>query len=184
MSDFRKPKKSWRKNRKNENRFQSFQRLPLGYTITEYELPTPSGAGDYSWRDLKSDFLRGGGGSGPLSMGSPLKMAQVRLRFRFFRFQISAAIIFDPRGSWKLIFGDCVSQGHSFKLLEPIFIFPIFSPRIFDFWKSGILKNPKFRPITGFPIVTKTRKSSPKRNFRFFGVSVYPGPHCSDYYTF
>ena len=57
MSDFQKPKQSWRKNRKNENRFQPFQRLPLGYTITEYELPTPSGAGDYSWRDLKSEFL-------------------------------------------------------------------------------------------------------------------------------
>ena len=32
-----------------------------------------------------------------------------------FRLQICPAIIFDPRGSWKLIFGDYVAQGHSLK---------------------------------------------------------------------
>ena len=145
MSDFQKTKKYWQKNRKNENRFQAFQRLPLGYTITEYELPTPSGAEDYSWRDLKSDFLGGDGGSGPLSMGSPLKMAQIRSRFPDFRLQISPAIIFGPRGSWELIFGDCVAQGHCLKLLEPIFIFSIFSPNIFRFLKIRHPKTPKFR---------------------------------------
>ena len=95
------------------------------------------------------------------------------------RLQICRAIIFDPRGSWKLIFGDCVAQGHCLKFSEPIFIFSIFSPKIFRFLKIRYLKTPKFRPIIGFPIVTKTRKSAQKCNFRFFGVPNNPGPHCS-----
>ena len=64
--------------------------MPLGYTITEYELPTPSGVEDYSSADLKSGFFGGVEGSEPLSMGSPLKMAQVRPRFPdFVRFSTS-----------------------------------------------------------------------------------------------
>ena len=52
--------------------------MPLSYTITEYELLTPSGVEDYSCGNLKSEFFGGVEGSEPLTMGSPLKMAQVR----------------------------------------------------------------------------------------------------------
>mgnify|MGYP000041137694 CR=1 FL=1 len=58
--------------------------MPLGYTITEYELPTPSGVEDYSCPNLKSGFFGGVEGSEPLTMGYPLKMTQVRPRFRYF----------------------------------------------------------------------------------------------------
>ena len=61
------------------------------------------------------------------------------------RLEISAAIIFDPRGSWKLIFGDCVAQGQSLKCLEAIFIFSICSPKTFRFLKIRHPKTPKFR---------------------------------------
>ena len=64
--------------------------MPLGYAIPEYELLTPSGSEDYSWRDLESGFFGGDEGSGPLSTGSPLKMAQIRPRFPdFARFSTS-----------------------------------------------------------------------------------------------
>ena len=153
--------------------------MPLGYTITEYELPTPSGAEDYSWRDLKAKIWQNLGisaGSEPFSMEIPLKLVQSPRHPQKSRLQICRAIIFDPRGSWKLIFGDCVAQGHSLKSWEAIFDFSIFSPKTFRFLKIRHLKNRKFRPIIGFPIVTKTRKSAQKCNFRFFGVPNNPVP--------
>ena len=125
--------------------------MPLGCTITEYELPTPSGAEDYSCRDLKSGFLGGDQGSGSLARGFPLKMVQNPRHPQKSGLQNSAAIIFDPRGSWKLIFGDCGAQGHCLKLSEPIFIFSIFSPTIFRFLKIRHPKNPKFRISIDFP---------------------------------
>ena len=153
--------------------------MALGYTTTEYELPTPSGVEDYSCGNLKSKIWESQPDLSHFQWRSHCKWFRTLDTAQKIRLQISTAIIFDPRGSWKLIFGDCVAQGHSLKLLEPIFIFSIFSPRIFDFWKSGILKPPKFRPIIGFPIVTKTRKSAQKCKFRFSGVPNNPGPHCS-----
>ena len=103
MSDFQKPKQSWRKNRKNENRFQPFQRLPLGYTITEYELPTPTGAEDYScavarakiWRNLR--FSRE---SEPFSMGIPLKVVQNPRHLQ--KIRTSARRSYNLRPQWEL----------------------------------------------------------------------------------
>ena len=125
--------------------------MALGSTITEYELPTPSGVEDYSCGNLKSGFWGDIRGSKPFSLGFPLKMVQNPRHPKKSRLQISTAIIFYPRESWKLIFGDCVAQGHCLKLSEPIFIFSIFLLKIFDFWKSDIRKYRKFRICIDFP---------------------------------
>ena len=61
------------------------------------------------------------------------------------RLQIWTAIIFDPRGSWKLIFGDCVAQGHCLKFLEPIFMFSIFR-RFFLVFENLHLEKSKIPP--------------------------------------
>ena len=77
--------------------------MVLGYTITEYELPTPSGAEDIGWRDLKSGFFGGDEGSGPLSTGSPLKMAQIRSRFPdFVKFSTSNLASYNLRPQGEL----------------------------------------------------------------------------------
>ena len=78
--------------------------------------------------------------------GSRWKWSRTLVTPQKSRLQISPAIIFGPRGSWKLIFGDCVAQGQSLKWLEAIFIFSIFSPRFFRFLKIWKLENPEISP--------------------------------------
>ena len=151
--------------------------MPLGYTITEYELPTPSGSEDYSCWDLKSKIWESRPDLSHFQWISHCKWFRTLDTPQKFRLQISAAIIFDPRGSWKLIFGDCVAQGHCLKSWEPIFVFSIFSPKFFDFWKSASWKTRN----SGFALIFRTKfsfKSSQKCNFRYFGVSNNPGYHC------
>ena len=112
-------------------------------------------------------------------MGFLLKVVQ-NPRHKKKRLQIWAAIIFDPRGSWKLIFGDCVAQGHYLKFLEPIFIFDFFA-NCFCFFENLHLEKTE---NSGFVLIFRAKfsfNSSQKCNFRFFGLLNNPGYHCSCY---
>ena len=147
--------------------------MPLGYTITEYEFPTPSGAEDYSWGDLKSKNWESRPDLSHFQWRSHCKWFRTLDTPQKSRLQISATIIFDPRGSWKLIFGDCVAQGHSLKLLEPIFIFSIFSPKTFDFQN---LKSRKFQNF-GFAIDFPNKvffQIIPNPQLQMFGSLLQP----------
>ena len=100
--------------------------MTLGYTITEYELPTPSGAEDYSCGSLKSGILGDIRASGPLSMASPLKIDQIRSRIPdFCRILTSNFRSYNLRPRAELgakIRGVC-SPGPLFKILGTDFFF-------------------------------------------------------------
>ena len=158
--------------------------MPLGYTITEYELPTPSGVEDYSCGNFKSGFFGGVECSGPLSMGSPLKMAQIRPRFPdFARFSTSNLGSYNLRPQRELeahIRWLC-SPGAVFEMIRSDFHFFDFFAKIFSIFEN--LKSWKTRNFVtiGFPIVIlgenhpKSVTSDFSESRTTLGTAVYDG---------
>ena len=153
--------------------------MPLGHTITEYELTTPSGSEDYSWRDLESGILGDIRGPGPLSTGSPLKMAQIRPRFPdFARFSTSNLGSYNLRPQRELeahIRWLC-SPGAVFEMLGSDFYFFDFFAENFSFFENPTSENPKISVTIGFPIVILGRKSSKKPTSDFWESRTTPDP--------
>ena len=160
--------------------------MPLGYTITEYELPTPSGVEDYSCWNLKSDFFWGVEGSEPLTMGSPLKMPQVRPRFPdFARFSTLnlASYNLRPQRELEAHIRWLCSPGAVFEMVRSDFYFFDFFAENFSFFENPTSENPKISVTIGFPIVILGRKSSKKPTSDFWDYWTTPDPTVVQYCT-
>ena len=151
--------------------------MPLGYTITEYELTTPSGAEDYSWRDLKSKIWQNLGisaGSEPFSMEIPLKVVQNPRHPPKIPTSNLPSYNLRPQRELEAHIRWLCSPGAVFEMFRSDFYFFDFFAENFSFFENPTSENPKISVTIGFPIVILGRKSSKKPTSDFWESRTTP----------